>query len=410
VRQWRVKIFAASWLLYAAYYFCRKNFPVVMPMLSADSRYGSFDLAHLVFAFSLLYALGQFFAGHLADRFGGRRVAILGATLSITANLAMTLTFSYPLWLGLQLLNGLGQGCGWSAILKLLGAWFHRRERGVVLSWWGTCYVFGGFLATAFATYTAVNLPLWQGLGFRRAFAIPAFVLAAVTFLFSVLTRERTHQVNTVHIASGAHSWRGWFAVLRFPELRVICAAYFLLKTTRYTLLYWLPLYLVQSLGYTQDLAGYSASLFELAGALGPLLAGYCSDRFWGSRRLPVGATLLALLSLAFLAHPLLSRTGQTGVLLSISLMGIFIYGADLIIGGAASLEAVPAHLAARATGAVNCIGSLGQLISSYIVAVFVDAWGWDSLFHFFVLAALAASLLLARYSARAFAGHSPRS
>ncbi|MCX6614225.1 MAG: MFS transporter [Acidobacteria bacterium] len=397
MRHWRTKIFAASWLLYAAYYFCRKNFSVVMPAMAELNSLSAFDLAHLVFAYSLLYSIGQIVAGLLTDRFGGRKVAAGGALVSVFANLIMTFSTGYWGLILLQVANGIGQGCGWSAILKLIGTWFRRSERGVVLSWWGTSYVLGGFLATGFATYVATSLPDFAGLGYRKAFLIPALVLASICILFLGITRERISGASDdASVPAETFRWTQIFDALRYRDVQVISVSYFLLKTTRYSLLYWLPFYLVQGLGYTKELAGYSAAAFELAGALGPLIAGYCSDRFWGSRRHPVGVAMLVLLAGAFFAHPYLSRQGQGGVLLSISLMGIFIYGTDLLIGGAAAMEAVPTQLMARAMGTVNCIGSMGQLVSSYVVAVFVQWLGWDKLFLFFVACALAAAALLA--------------
>jgi sugar phosphate permease len=40
-------------------------------------------------------------------------------------------------------------------------------------------------------------------------------------------------------------------------------------------------------------------------------------------------------------------------------------------------------------------VGSLGQLISAYVVAVIVNRFGWDQLFTFFLLCAAAAGGLL---------------
>src|SRR5499427_8907882 len=87
--RWRFRIFAASWVLYAGYYFCRKNFSVVMPMMAQASHYGNFDLAKLVFVFSLAYAIGQFVAGWLGDRFGGRFTGVLGAAVSAACTITM---------------------------------------------------------------------------------------------------------------------------------------------------------------------------------------------------------------------------------------------------------------------------------------------------------------------------------
>jgi sugar phosphate permease len=119
--RWRFRIFISAWLMYAAYYFCRKNLSVVMPMMARTSHYGNFDLAHAVFVFSLAYAIGQFSAGALADRFGGRLVGSTGGFLSAACSAAMAFSTSYQTLLLLQIGNGLGQGCGWSSCLKILG-------------------------------------------------------------------------------------------------------------------------------------------------------------------------------------------------------------------------------------------------------------------------------------------------
>jgi sugar phosphate permease len=64
-------------------------------------------------------------------------------------------------------------------------------------------------------------------------------------------------------------------------------------------------------------------------------------------------------------------------------------------MSGPASVDAVRPGHAARAAGIVNGVGSLGQLISAYVVAIIVSRFGWDQLFTFFVLCAAAAAALL---------------
>jgi sugar phosphate permease len=64
-------------------------------------------------------------------------------------------------------------------------------------------------------------------------------------------------------------------------------------------------------------------------------------------------------------------------------------------MSGPATLDSVHPSRAARAAGIVNGIGSLGQLISAYVVAVIVSRFGWDQLFTFFLLCSAAAATLL---------------
>jgi sugar phosphate permease len=397
--QWRFRVFTAAWVLYAAYYFCRKNFSVVMPMMARSRHYGNFDLAQLVFVFSLAYAVGQFVAGALGDRFGGRITGLAGGLLSAGCNAGMAFAVNdYRVLLLLQIGNGLGQGCGWSACLKMLGAWFHRKERGTVMAWWGTCYVLGGFLATVFATFAATQMFVAPAMGWRRGFLFPAIILGIAALWYGLRTRNTPPEAGLpAHREdedAGGERASFWQAA-RNREVWILSGMYFFLKITRYSLLFWLPLYLVQRMQYSDAWAGYTSSLFELVGFLGTLIAGYVSDRLLNGRRYPVGATMLFLLAGWLVIHPVIGRLGPAAMAFSISVLGILIYGPDLLMAGPASVDAVPSAHAARAAGIVNGIGSLGQLISAYVVALIVTRFGWDQLFTFFVVCAAAAGGLL---------------
>jgi sugar phosphate permease len=93
--------------------------------------------------------------------------------------------------------------------------------------------------------------------------------------------------------------------------------------------------------------------------------------------------------------HPVIGRLGAVPMAMSISLLGILIYGPDLLMSATASIDAVSPEQAARAAGIVNGVGSLGQLISAYVVAIVVSRFGWDQLFTFFVVCSIAAGGLL---------------
>ena len=84
----------------------------------------------------------------------------------------------------LACLNGLGQSTGWSGLVKMMGNWFSGNQRGIVMAWWSTNYVLGGFLATAFATWAVAQSMIAPHLGWRRGFLFPALLLLPVTAVF----------------------------------------------------------------------------------------------------------------------------------------------------------------------------------------------------------------------------------
>ena len=57
---WRRRIFAVTWLTYAGFYLCRKNFAVAMPILAEKLGSTTLDFATVIFIYSLFYAIGQF--------------------------------------------------------------------------------------------------------------------------------------------------------------------------------------------------------------------------------------------------------------------------------------------------------------------------------------------------------------
>lgn len=403
---WRRRIFVSAWITYAGYYFCRKNLSVLMPLLSRERSYSNLQFAHLIFAFSLAYVIGQFISGFLSDRYGPRRIVAAGALVSVAATALMGIWQSPTLFVILEFANGLGQSTGWSGICKLMAAWFERAERGVVMAWWSTSYVLGGFLASVFATWLVTNPHLLPELGWHRGMFGPALVLVTVALFFFWAVRDNPKRAGlSVSLqkddtdSSGerkAGSLLSWALLLKNPNIQAIAVMYFLLKLARYSLLFWLPLYLSQKLHYSDERAGYTSSLFELVGFLGPILAGYASDRLMGSRRFPVGAVMLWVLGLMCLVEPLANLAGFWGTAISISVLGILVYGPDTLMSGAAVQDSASSADTGLALGYVDGIGSCGQLLSGYVIAGLVRWFGWDSTFTLFAVVSILAGLILA--------------
>jgi sugar phosphate permease len=406
-RRWRWRIFGITWLAYAGFYLCRRNFSVAMPLLETELGYSNMQLANVIFGYSVLYALGQFCFGSLTDRFGSRVVVSAGLFLAILSNVLMGLLPTLAALTVLSCANGLGQSAGWPGLVNNMAPWFRRRERGVVMGWWTTNYVIGGFLAVLFAAFALTHRTWLAGWGWRRGFWLPALLLSVIAAAFALLTRNRPEDAKLPPIADqkeAALAPACPSAPIRAPFLRVITdlevwvvamGAVFS-KVIRYSFLYWLPVYMTQRLHYSTGQAGYTASLYEFAGFGGALVAGYVSDRFMKARRLPVAAFMFWGLALMCWIHPQLAASGHLGLALSIALIGVMNYGPDTLLQGAASQD-IGARLGVGTTsGFISGFGSFGQLFSPYLVAYVAEKYGWDNLFYSFVVISALAGVLLA--------------
>jgi sugar phosphate permease len=396
------KIFAVTWITYAGFYLCRKNLSIVLPLLHGASGLGSIDLANIVFGYSLLYAIGQFGWGFLSDRIGTRRVVGAGLLLVIGSNLLMAAHASLFWLLFFACLNGAGQSTGWSGLVKTMAGWFSRENRGVVMAWWGTNYVFGGFLATAFATWAVAQSWLLPQLGWRRGFLFPALLLILITAIFFSGVNDTPEGNAALRLRDAQPTpprehfrWGDLAALLRKPSLWLVSISYFFLELCRYALMFWLPLYMVDRLKYSLQLSGYVSSLYELVGIVGAVLAGYISDRFMQSRRAPVSAIMLYGLGLILLCQSFLSRYGLAGTAIGISMAGLLSYGPDTLLSGAGAQDIGEVKAAASATGLIEGIGHMGALLSPYLVVYVSGHYGWDHLFLIFAGAAFLAGAVL---------------
>jgi sugar phosphate permease len=383
------RIFWVTWLAYAGYYLCRKNLSVVLPLLNHALRLSSIGLANLVFGYSLLYAIGQFACGPLSDRIGAKRVVGAGLILTAASNLLMGVHGTLLWLLVFACLNGAAQSTGWSGLVKIMAVWFPDDNRGIVMGWWSTNYVLGGFLATAFATWAVVQTWLLPQLGWRRGFLFPALLLLGIALLFLTAAREApepTHPAagtagGSASVDSVRSNWRALAGLLRKPSLWMVGISYFFLEMCRYALMFWLPLYMVNRLRYSLQASGCLSSLYELVGIAGAVFAGYASDRFTQSRRAPVSAIMLCGFAIMLLLEPELTHFGLAGTAVAISLAGVFSFGPDTLLSGAGAQDIGEARAAATASGLVDGIGHLGAIFSPYVVVVVSRRYGWNHLF-----------------------------
>jgi sugar phosphate permease len=277
-----------------------------------------------------------------------------------------------------------------------MSEWTTPVDRRRVMALWSTCYQVGGLVATAGAAWLL-------SFGWRSAFFVPAVLMGAVGVLVLVGLRPGPGAPSSFADRGDADGADGdeaerraaVRAVLRSPLLWCIGASYFAMKLIRYSLLFWLPYYLVDDLGYAPGSAGYLSTAFELGGIAGVVGIGLLSHRLSRvSRPLLASITLVGLSGL-LVAYQLVAKQGPLANALGLGLVGAFLFGPDSILSGAAAQDAGGKHAAATATGFVNAVGSVGAILQGALNAWVSQAFGWQAVFYVLVGFALLAALAL---------------
>lgn len=411
--RWRWQIFSITWLAYAGFYLTRKSFSVAKNELKKVDVMGltKGDMAWIEGANSVAYAIGQFLCGSLGDKYGTRKIILIGMLASVTTALAMGFANSVLMMGVLFGIQGLCQSSGWAPLAKNLGEFFSQRERGTIMGFWCTNYALGGFIASTLAGVAA------QKFGWRFAFFVPAGGLLIIWVLFLLFQRNRPEDVGLPPIEQyhaepeavldaretpaeePEGSWKVVGEVLRNKMVWLLALVYFLVKPTRYLILTWSPVYINELLGTGTASSGFLGSMFDLAGPVGTLAGGIISDRLFKSKRMPVCVialfcTALAMVTFRYLPH------SRLAVGVGMFVIGFLVFIPDSLVSGAATIDFGTKKGASTASGLVNGFGSIGQ-----IFGVTLPGWAdklvgqghdiWNPIFLWLGVALALAGLLL---------------
>ena len=401
LKRLQARAFTLTWLSYASYYLTRKNFAVVKTTLLGSYGMTQFQLGVADTLYLAAYALGQFVNGALGDRFGARRMIGIGMLGTAAIAIAMGASSTGLAFIVLFGLNGFFQSTGWPNTVKAMQPWFTRRSRGMVMGIWCTNYQVGGLLATALATVLLIHV------SWRAAFFVPGMWVAGVGMMILFLLVERPQDrglppVEPSEAAPGREAGPNrtsglapFLRMLRIPAIWSLGGAYFGLKLIRYSLLFWLPFYLNQALGYDRGAAGYLSTAFEAGGIVGAVLVGWASDRFVPNRRGLILAPMILVLAGALVVFQEVGSWGEGALVASLALVGFLLFGPDALISGAAAQDIGGGEAAGSAAGIINGLGSTGAVLSGIFTATISEAFGWQTLFWVFVAFAVLSSLAL---------------
>lgn len=387
LRSWRVRIFLATWVCYAGYYFCRRPYYVAKSALAEELHFDASTLGIIGALYLVSYALAQFAVGALGNRYGARLMLLVGMAVSILANIGFGVAASSTAFFVLMTVNGAAQATGWSATVGTMAAWFNRNERGRVMGLWTTNFQAGGVVANGLASWV-------MGTGdWRSTFFSGAAVLFAV--LLVVVTNQRNHPGDLGlpqvldddddaaaahapgHGGEGAVEGLGWSRAV-VVNVILVGVCYFFLKLIRYALWSWAPFFLAKNYGLQKDEAGYLSTLFDVCGVPGVIVTGWLSDRFFRSRR--AGVSLLMTLVLIG-SCLLLYSAGRVSVpifAVGIAVAGFSLYGPDALLTGAGAMDIGSRRGAILAAGLISGIGSLGPIVQELVIGEMYDANGGD--------------------------------
>jgi MFS transporter, OPA family, glycerol-3-phosphate transporter len=389
-------------LTYAFLYMARYNLTVSKNALG--NLMSKEDFGIIFAAGTITYAFSFLINGPLTDKFGGKRSILAGAGGAAVMNILMgfflfgilSLGWSFNLTLLFSVLYSVNmyfQSFGAVAIVKVNSSWFHVKERGIFGGIFGILISLGLYFAFDWSQIV-VNFAEKinpQSPQYWYVFWIPAFILIFWFFLDILILRDNPSQAgfedfDTGDASSGDTSDFSLIDVIKkiFTNRVIIIVGLieFCTGVLRNGVMHWFPIYAKEQVSAVAETAGSWnfwlnnwGLLLMIAGASGGMLAGWMSDKFFGSRRAPVAGILYTALLLAVIGMVFSMRSpwalGFFAFIISIAVIGT--HG---MLSGTATMDFGGRKSAGTAVGLIDGLVYLGTGVQSLSLG-FITSWNW---------------------------------
>ncbi|KAI0499785.1 hypothetical protein KFK09_017993 [Dendrobium nobile] len=388
-----------------------------------DGADGTAMLGQIDVAFLAMYSLGMYFTGHLGDRVDLRILLTVG----MVGTGLFTALFGAGYWLNIhsfyyflvvQLLAGVLQSTGWPSVVAVVGNWFGKSKRGLIMGIWNAHTSVGNIAGSLIAS-TCLSY------GWGWSFAVPGILITFVglmVFFFlpvspdaigiekeEYLLKSPEKDKMTEPLLEGKPDKEdkaiSFFAAWRIPGVAPFALCLFFSKLVAYTFLYWLPFYITDTAidgeFLSDSTAGTLSTLFDVGGVIGGILAGHISDRF-DARALTAACFMYCAIPAIYFYR----IYGSASLYCNIALMlvnGMLVNGPYALITTAVSAD-LGTHSSldgnsralATVTAIIDGTGSVGAAIGPLLTG-YISAKSWGAVFIMLMGAALVAGLLLTR-------------
>jgi sugar phosphate permease len=392
------------WLTYGAFYFCRTNISAAVPGLKASIENGGMGLTAeqvgwILASLKIAYGFGQFFNGQLSERFSPRVMLAIGMFGSAALNVLFGLSSGFYFLLFVWATNGFCQSLGWTPCVRVVANWIPILRRGHAIGIIGTGYQITLGLTYLIAGQAAKHFG-WQG-----AFYVPAILLALTGLFMLVCLRESPGSLAASAAGTTAAKLhpRGavgdvLFLTLTNPALWLLGLSLGLLNACRYGFLDWGVTHLMETKQLQVDKATLQFFVIAIGAAAGSYLAGWATDRFFGSRRAPVICALMAVLGVLSFVYGAKAGHSTAGTMGLLVVIGFCIYGPQVLLVGTAPADMARQGTSAAAAGFVNFLGYMGAASGDVVTGYFATPahGGWQTVIYIWAAWAFAGAVLMA--------------
>jgi sugar phosphate permease len=360
-------------------YLDRICISIVGVRLKSDLHLDNEQFGWVLAAFALAYAVFEIPSGMLGDLIGPRKVFIRIVLLWSLFTALTGLVNGLIALLIVRFLFGVGESGTYPNSILVVSRWFPVHETGKALSWVGIGSQIGAAVAPL------IIVPIAAAYGWR----MPFFVIGSIGLLWVWICyswfRDFPAQMKNISVAeiemitsSCRHRDQQqlvpWKQIFSNSTLWPLMGMYFCCQFANYFFVAWMPVYLQEGRGFSENAMKTITSVLFIAGIAGFLTGGAAGDIFLKRNGLKKGRRLTGMTGLGACGFLLLSAAISTNnTLTACSLIGAnFSFSFGVMVSYAVCAD-IGKNNSGTVTGAMNFFGQMGAFSLALIFGKIVQ-------------------------------------
>ena len=359
-------------------YMDRICISIVGVRIKADLHLSNEQFGWVLAAFALAYALFEIPSGMLGDRIGPRKVFIrivlwwsfFTAVTGVVGGLISLLVVRF--------LFGIGESGTYPNSILAVSRWFPVKEMGKALSWVGIGSQIGAALAPL------IIVPLAVAYGWR----VPFYVIGAIGLIwiavcwawfrdFPAQMKGMPDDEKKMIAASCRHNYSQhqvpWRLIVKNSTLWPLMLMYFCCQWANYFFIAWMPVYLQEGRGLSENTMKQVTSTLFIAGIAGFIAGGAAGDWFLKRKGLKMGRRLTGMLGLGCCGTLLFIAAFAGNTVAVCCLIGAnFSFSFGVMVSYAVCAD-IGRNNVGTVTGAMNFFGQMGAFFLAIIFGKIVQ-------------------------------------
>jgi MFS transporter, ACS family, hexuronate transporter len=371
-------------------YISRQTFAVLAPMLAVQYHFSHADLAKILGAFQISYALTWLLGGIFLDAVGTRLGLALAVTFWSVVNIFTGFAGSVFSFAAFRFLLGIGEGFNWPGASKTVAEWFPSEERGMAVAIFDSGSSVGGALAAIAIPWIAIAF------GWRWSFvfsgALGFIWLAMWLLIYHPLDRHpwvAPEEVTLIRagqnqaLRSPVTGVKRWLVLVKDANVWGIVLGRSLTDPIWWFYIFWLPQYLSDARGFSLKRIALFAWIPFVAADLGNFtggwISGYCIRRGIPVIRARMWVCVISCLPiLAGIPAARVHSAYSALALISVALWG---YASWSTMGLTLPSDLFPQDVVATVTGLSGLAAGLAGAAFTFAVGFLVDRYSYGPAF-----------------------------